>query len=608
MSLFEKNLERWSKSHPKEAVMLPYVDTDSLIVCKTKKGEPNLKRKESGKFYHYHSPSDAKKEADKWFSLIPKEGVDILYVYGVGLGYGFEAAKSWLKKSPDHQLVFLEDDPGVIFRLFETELGTSLLKHPQVHLHIFKNIHESEWVFVELYWNFVMKKIEFAAHPLYKKYRLERFQELSHKLSYDASLKNALLDEYLRFGYSFFTNFYENLFLLPEASLGNAFFGKFENVPAIICGAGPSLVKNIQVLKKLQEKALIFAGSSALNAVEAEGITPHFGVGIDPNPMQYERLSQLKKIDFPFIYRNRMNPKAMKLVAGPKLYITGSGGYDVAEWFEQELGIENEFIEEGRNVVNFCLEIAHKMGCNPIIFVGMDLAYTDQKSYSPGVVSDPSIIDDNELVVRPDMNGKPVSTLWKWISEAQWISDFQKMHPEITLINATEGGIGFAPVPNQTLKSISLKQDLNLRPKIQKLIQTSKIQASSEKIEKALRDLRESLERCVLALDILIKESTQVKAKIEKTKKEVPMQTGKMILVESDVVEEAGFSAILDIFSAASSKILNPEIKKIDKKKIPEYKKTLLKIDLNLKKYAFLRDAASVNIECIQDRLLAPRS
>lgn len=41
---FQKNVERWAQSNPKQAILLSYVDCRELIVCKTKHGEPNLKK------------------------------------------------------------------------------------------------------------------------------------------------------------------------------------------------------------------------------------------------------------------------------------------------------------------------------------------------------------------------------------------------------------------------------------------------------------------------------------------------------------------------------------------------------------------------------------
>ncbi len=610
---FHNNLELWSHVHPKEAVMLPYVDCDHLHFCETKAGETNLKKKIDGKIQYLHSQSGAKKEAEIWFSKQNLEKIKVLYVYGVGLGYYYDAAKKWLKKSNEHHLVFLEDDPCVIHRLFETNKGSEILKQDQVHLYFFHRIDDTEPTLNELYWNFYMTPLAVSALDSYYKTKLESFNELSQKISYDAALKNSLLDEYIRYGYTFFRSFYANMFLMPGSSLGNSLFGKFKNVPAIICGAGPSLQKNISLLKSLQDRALIFAGSSALNAVTSQGVTPHLGAGLDPNSMQEVRLRNIKDFTFPFLYRNRIYHPALKLAKGPKLYITGSGGYKVAEWFEKCMEIEGESIEEGRNVVNFCLEIAHLMGCNPIIFVGMDLAFTGMKAYSGGVVEDAAVSASNLLqsengddraIVKEDIHGKPIYTLWKWVAESRWTGDFAKEHPQTTVINATEGGLGFPGVPNKTLKWVAnkyLTKKYQLRSRVQKQIDLGKLtQVTKKKVVKAMEELRSSLLKCVELLDVLIEESTILKlSKAE----ELPTQTARMALAETDIVEEPAYYYVLDVFSAVATRMLNRDLKRVEKGKFSPKDKTIKCIELQEKKYTFLRNTAHINANLIQETL-----
>ena len=610
---FHKNLELWAHLHPKEAVMLPYVDCDHIQFCETKAGEINLKKKIDGKYHYIHSQTGAKKEAENWFSQQNLNNIKVLYVYGVGLGYYYDAAKKWLKKSPEHHLVFLEDDPCIIHRLFETSKGSEILKNNQVYLYFFHRIDETEPTLNELYWNFYMTPLAISALDFYYKSKQDSFNELSHKISYDAALKNSLLDEYINYGYTFFRSFYANMFLLPGSSLGNSLFGKFKNVPAIICGAGPSLQKNAKLLKTLQDKALIFAGSSALNAVTAQGITPHLGAGLDPNPMQEVRLSNIKDFTFPFLYRNRIYHPALKLAKGPRLYITGSGGYDVAEWFEKCLEIQGESIEEGRNVVNFCLEIAHMMGCNPIVFVGMDLAFTDMKSYSGGVVADAAVNadhllqaenNDDRAILKEDIHGKPIYSLWKWVAESRWTADFAKNHPQTVVINATEGGLGFPGVPNKTLKWVAnkyLKKQYRLQARVAKQIELGmQTQVTRKKVVKAMEELRDSLCKCVDSLDVMIEESVHLKSRKEE---EIPTQTVRMTLAETEIVEEPGYHYVLEVFNAAATKMLNRDLRRLDKRKLSPKEKSIQIIELQEKKYTFLRNTAFINANLIQEAL-----
>lgn len=610
---FYKNVELWAQTSPKAAVMLPYTDCQALQFCHTKKKELNLKNSSSGKSSYLHSQSGAMLEAQKWFESLDISKKDVIYLYGVGLGYYYEAAKEWLRKDSKHFLVFLEDDLAVIYRLFETEHGTSLLQDPQVSLHYFKDVQSDKEQFELIYWNFIMTEMIVTALKSYEKIKPTEYAYFHHKIVYDASVKNALLDEYLKFGAVFFRSFYPNMLCLEGSYLGNKMFGKFEKVPAIICGAGPSLQKQLADLGGLADKALIFAGGSSLNALNSANILPHFGAGIDPNAPQFERLSKNQSFEVPFFYRNRMFHQAYLMIHGPRLYITGSGGYDISDWFEKNLDIQEEMLDEGHNVVNFCVEVANALGCDPIIFVGMDLAYTGLKAYAPGVVDDRSVKKetllnaehfDDAALLKKDIYGKPIYTLWKWIAEADWIGQYAQEHPQLTMINATEGGIGFPNVPNEPFKEVMDKYLIHtddLRGRINGEIQSCPLpQVTRKKIEDLLGQLQASLKRCVENFNTLIEETEIVKNKI-KAEKKIPasLQSGRASLCEVELADEPGYQYVLQIFNAAYSRFLNRDLHQANTIRL-KTRKELRKLELNQNRFAFLRDVAIVNTELIR--------
>lgn len=611
---YHSNLEIWAHSHPKEAIWLQYFDCKSLEICETEAELLNLRKKIEGGDEYFYEEKNPLDEALNWKATLDLENIEVLYIYGVGLGYYLDSLKDWLKADSDHHIVFLEDDLEVIAKLFETEKGTQILSNPQVNLYFFSGVSETEVIFNQLFWKFPMAKLGFGALKYYRKTKGKKYEELQHQISYDAGVKNSLLEEYLQYGIAFYRNYYANILHLNEAFLGNALFGQFDNVPAIICGAGPSLQKNISLLKKLGDKAIIFAGSSALNALAAEDIQPHLGAGIDPNPMQEERLKHIANLNFPFLYRNRMYPGALKLVTGPKLYLTGSGGYQIAEFFESKFDIEGEDVEEGRNVVNFCLEVAHEMGCNPIIFVGMDLAYTEMKEYTEGVVENPSITkedlsgieDFNETAIpRKDIFGNDLYTLWKWVSEAKWIGDFAENHPEIMIVNATEGGLGFPGVPNKTLENISkefLSEEYDLKSKIKSIYTSHPLSyISKEKILTAVNELKKGLHYCLETLSTLDEENEKIKAEIKRVNKVEHTQTGKAALLETELSAEPAFVFVLQIFNEVSSRLMQRDVMKLldPNNKASEVEKELEKLNLNSEKYKYLATVARVNLELL---------
>lgn len=608
----QKNLKSWKHAGPKETVFLQYVEDSSLQPCLTAKGEENLKRGDGEHVYYYHSNEGALDDAKEWFAKLNLNHADILFVYGVGLGYDYEAIRPWLKKKRNRRLIFLEDDLAVIRKLFESERGSRLISDPQVELHFFNSLDDTQTALTELYWNFLSTRITISALRSYAQHKEERYHLLKHKLYYDATLRHALLDEYLAFGLGFFRNFYPNLAFLPGSYLGHQLAGSFKDVPAIICGAGPSLSKQLESLKDLKDRALILAGGSAMNVLNSHEIDPHFGAGIDPNFEQYNRLLSAKGYHLPYFFRNRMFHDALKLLKGPRLYIPGSGGYDVAKWFEEKLEIPHpiEELDEGYNVVNFCISIAKMLGCNPIICIGLDLAYTDMALYSSGVLEDSRVTSeeilntddlDTSAILRTDIYGKPTYTLWKWIAEAAWITKFSKDNPKINVINATEGGIGFEHVPNIPFKEViekQLKKRFNLEERIEREIaKTALTHVTIEKVEDAKQELKESLSRCIEQLQVLAEETLKV-IQVIKITKQVPavVESGLAVLSELELSEEVGYSAILEVFNIVYSQALNSELRKIQNSRALDWRKLLKRQQLNLKRYSFLVQVAQSNL------------
>lgn len=609
--LFQKNLTLWAKTCPKEAVMLPYADCKCFETTQTIHGEPNLKRLYGSSITYYHAQKGAQAEAKEWFDSLPKKEMSLVIVYGVGLGYYYDAAKEWLKADFKRRLVFLEDDLGVIHKLLETERGTQILRDKQVQLLYFRNIKDEEGVLEMLYWHFVLTRIVISSLKCYADKKGKFLDQLRHKIAYDTAVKNALIDEYMRYGGAFFINFYQNMLYLSESYLGNRFFGKFFKVPAIICGAGPSLAKNVALLGTLLDKAIVFAGGSALNVLNAAQFQPHFGAGIDPNSMQLARLSSSQGYEVPFFYRNRLFHDAFHMIHGPRLYVTGAGGYDVAEYFEEKFNIKSDFLDEGHNVVNFCVQVAYELGCDPIIFAGMDLAFTEMKQYAPGVVEDATICqtkildvkeEDDRALLKEDIYGQPVYTLWKWIAEAEWLGDFAKEHPALTMINCTEGGLGFPGVPNETLKKTAEKyllRSYELKNRIHGETQNSVMpQVTYPAVAKAMEELAQGLKRATGLLQTLIDESEGSIAKA-KEGKEIPGQSGKAALAEIELAEEPAYKYVIDIFNGVYSRVLNRELHEINIRRYSEKQRYIKKTLLNIKKLTFLRDVANVNYELI---------
>lgn len=608
----QESIEIWMRSFPKEAILLHSVEDKTLSFQESVDGSLNLVRKgESGDLY-FHDPSSPKREAEEWAKSLNLTNETVLYVYGVGLGYYYEAMEGWLKTNPEHAIVFIEDDLAALKMAFSTQLVLSMLKDSQVRVLFFRNLTEADEALDPLYWDFVMTQMGVSALRFYGEQKKESYIELKQKIVYDASIRNGLVEEYLKHGISFFRNYYQNLLLLSESWRGDHFFGKFQGIPAIICGAGPSLDKNIEEVRNLLDRALVFGGGSAMNALSSRGILPHFGIGIDPNPTQQFRLSTNKAYEVPLFYRNRMHHEAFSLVHGPRLYIYGAGGYDIADWFDERFGLQGEWIDEGHNVVNFGIELALRMGCNPIILTGVDLAYTGMLSYAKGVVDEMNVREevlktddfDTSALLKKDIYGEPIYTLWKWIAESNWIGDYAKEHRMVQIVNCTEGGLGMPGVRNMTLKEAKekfMRRQFDLKSWVRgEILSSAMPEVTQERVFEELLLFRDSLIRSREHIEVLIEDAKALMEKVQAEGK-VPqtLQSGLAALSELELAEEAGYEYLLDLFNNIYSRVLNKELHRIKSGEEDPAAMLILKCKLNIKRLQFLQEVAEVNIQII---------
>lgn len=476
--LFEKNIERWSLFSPAVApLLLPYAT-----------------------FSDIQDKGPSQEEAAKWAESLDYLSFQLLYVYGIGSFAPYTALKEWCRQK-NHFLVILENDLEALANFFQSEQAEEALENENVWIYYLDPQHRVLDEIAKLFTG-----VSFAVTTIRTDdASLALVAQLKSHIKFFNYFHSSRTQEYRQYGVGYFSNYFSNLFFLPNAYLGDDLFNKFQGVPAIVCGAGPSLAKNVELLKGYKEKALILAGGTSMNALNAYGIIPHLGVGIDPNPEYITRTIMNSGFEVPFIYRSRMNYYALNLIHSDKLYVTGSSGYSISKYFEEACDIKGRDLDEGFNVVNFSVSLAAAMGCNPIILVGVDLAYSNSQSYAPGMANHPihkqfrTKAQSEELTYKNDIYGNPVPTLWKWITESLWFSNFADLHPDIKIINSTEGGIGFQGIPNCTLASVEeeyLQKEHGMGARLFGEIQKGKLGVSNEKIMSLCQALEESLEAC----------------------------------------------------------------------------------------------------------------
>ncbi|WP_420996875.1 6-hydroxymethylpterin diphosphokinase MptE-like protein [Campylobacter coli] len=155
---------------------------------------------------------------------------------------------------------------------------------------------------------------------------------------------------------------------------------KFEN--AIVVSAGPSLTKQLPLLKACQDKAVIFCADGALSMLEKEGIVPDYVTNLDFTDLAMkffqnkENLKQsiiaLECATHPNIVRSLNAENCMIVLRNKALY--------------QRFNLNDfGYIDTGTHVSHFSYTLALALGFKNIIMIGQDLAFDEEgNSHSKG--------------------------------------------------------------------------------------------------------------------------------------------------------------------------------------------------------------------------------
>ncbi len=464
----------------------------------------------------------AKKPSKEILPPIHLEREEVFYFWGLSDEVYF-ACKEWLKKG-ENQLVFLEDDSGIIASFLQNQTALEILSNPQVHIELFsKKAADIE----TLANRFPVRRMEFSGFTSKKNLKKIRLEFLRK-----TALAHGLYMDRLH-GHQPFHNFVENLAHLPSSFYANGLKGAFPDVPAVICGAGPSLESTLNTLKTLENKALIIAGGSTLAALSSKGIQPHFGMAIDPNLEEYRRLKNSFTFEVPLLYSTRVHPGIFRTCNGPFGYMRSGIGGLLELWIEEELGLQDPLLgdflsSETVSVTAICVAFAQFLGCNPILLNGIDMAYTGGARYASGVMENEKIAFEaidreksaaDRIIRKRDRQGKTVYSAVRWIMESASLSHFAKMHPKVRFINTTTGGIGFKGIPFMPLEEAVLSfEKRDLRAQVFESIQECPMPTSAaEKIEEQMEMLGNSLGKVIESLEILAgeKKGSQALAELE---------------------------------------------------------------------------------------------
>lgn len=225
--------------------------------------------------------------------------------------------------------------------------------------------------------------------------------------------------------------------------------------PAIIVSAGPSLRKNKHLLAEAAGRAVIVAVQTTLQPLVEMGIEPQYVTSLDYHEICTRFFEKLP----PTITTELVaEPKATDLIFGLHPGPLSLLGNDFAESLLREMKLGKAGLPAGATVAHLAFYLAEHLGCDPIIFIGQDLGFSDGLCYAPGTSYEDvwrpelgrfctvemkqweQIVRERPILRRiPDWQGNPMYTEERLFTYLQQFErDFARSSARI--IDATEGG------------------------------------------------------------------------------------------------------------------------------------------------------------------------
>lgn len=426
--------------------------------------------------------------------------IDLLYIYGLGRGNICQLLQSWLSKKSERHVIFIEDDFACVANFLASPYA-SAIENSRIHIrHIFDPNSLEEFC-IQCASEFPMRYISILSNKTGKHAFFERMQFLlfRHTTMQEASMAECILYPKL------LQNVYKNMYFVPEMTLGSALKDQCKNIPAIICGGGPSLVESISELRQIEQSALIFAGGSGITALTQHNIQPHVSVAIDPNEMEWSQLREMNAFMAPMCFAPRVFSEIHALHNGPLIYLQMLSSGKIETIIEDKLEFPKEYLwdvihPEANSVTTLGIAYAVFLGCNPLYLCGVDLAYTSGLLYADGVIAHNKLLEKpcdvgSTIIYEKGFRGEDILTAIKWTIEASWISQFAQNHSHVKIYRASLQGLPIQGVSFRALSTLLSHPKRDLESMFFSLVQRKKKNCCIKKIKKSMAAIQDSTER-----------------------------------------------------------------------------------------------------------------
>jgi len=515
---FQENLALLKEHHHHAwQVVTDYAGDPFGEFCMAADGNPTLLvRMDSGEEIIFHDTTNTDAELVGYYALAPEDATGVALFVGMGLGY---TPRAMLKSHGQlRHLAVFEPETGIFIRALQALDLTPLLTDYRVKIAIGPNIDVSS-VLTPMSRALQLESLYVLKHLPCFRFSPEIYQKMHDEIYRHGNAHNLSGNTTTVYGNKFIENRLRHLSAIHHQQLLEHLKGIFSGVPAIIVAGGPSLNKNIHLLPQAKGKAVVFAVDTALPALLAHGVSPDFTSCIDMDDITFEKIIDVaaEATDTSLICSSWMTTLVAKNFPARQVYWSFTAK-NMEKWLNTLL--EGKVLTTGAGTVaqlNFTA--AYLLGCSPIVFVGQDLAFTEQNSHAR----------HTSLTTNDEQNGRFASQEILWVdgygggkvptyrAYLGFKHHFEQAMASIKdrqFINATEGGVrleGAEELPLQEVLKRYCEREVDVAVKVREAEEHARMPGRRRMFEELARFLKSiiEVEKNMVRLDELVAKLTK---------------------------------------------------------------------------------------------------
>jgi hypothetical protein len=413
---------------------------------------------ESSREVRLHSSYNPVIEAERAVDSFKAGRSNLLIVAGLALGYHVNCLKQRFR---NHTLIIVEKDSEVIDLV--RKFNPDIIKNTSV----INSLKDLPSIFEETDVSMIRGISAYIHRPSYLLNKEFYDSILTNIKEYISSKVSDLLTRF-EFEENWINHAFRNVHHIYSSTQVSTLFGKFKGIPGIIVSAGPSLKNNVGILNDIKNKALIVCVDTALKVLQKYGITPHIVMTLDSQKYSLKHFLGLMDSKAILMADIVSYPRLVESYKGEKILSTTSKFYNdpegnskrettpVWDWIEKFTGPIGD-IQSGGSVATSVFDLLLNLGCESIILLGQDLAYTGREihctgsyhndDWLPGTSRFINLETINQKVIRK----RKIKYIEAYKGSGKVISDFvfdiyrywfKESAGKVTIpvINATEGG------------------------------------------------------------------------------------------------------------------------------------------------------------------------